>query len=400
MVSFAGLLWAAPAGAVMQELPDDSLSLVHAQALFVADKIAGNLTGSDALSTPFTYYRLGIDGDLAFNMNINKLQLGCGGFNEGVVANACDLDIDFMRLTGTDNSDGPTSDFVMERPYLELAIKNDGDKTRREVVGIKIGAEVAMGLLSMGRTYTDGATNQEWGTPSTGATTCNNAYGQSEDNGSRLNCHSGANRISGFVNMQVSGRGRVIALGNDTGACFGNTTTNTSDKCGAAQAVYTAMAGTRMAEAIVSRNMTLYMDNCIRVLGICVAPDGQIDIREDFRMLHAATLNSQSKDFFLSFQRERLRWPIYNYSAPYDTDGFFPIGTSKNGDTTNRAYHYPANTGWWMNISYAEVMNVWAGTFTLGLGDALDALAEGTNLTNFGLGQVPLDNCFGSQVFC
>lgn len=381
-----GLL-GSPALAALQELADDSLADISGQALFLADKIAGNLTGSDSLSTPFTYYRIGIDGNLEMNMNINKLQLGCGGFNEGIAANACDLDADFMSLSGTTNSGGPTSDFVMQRPYMEIAIKNDGDKTRREVVGVKIGAQLASGLMSIGRTYANGATNQEWGG------TCNGNYGDNIDNGSRLACNSGANRISGFMNAELSGRGTVVSV-ITSGACFGWTRANTGDKCGAAQQDFVAVAGTRMNE-IAGRNLTLKLDSAI--LGI---DTGYADIRENLRMLHRIVLGPANKDFFLSWQRERLRWPIYNYTAPYDTDGFFPIGGAKNGDTTSRAYHYPANTGWWMNIQNAEVLDAAAGTINLDIFEVLGALGEGANMYNFNSGQTANDNCFGSQVFC
>lgn len=386
----AGLLLAASAAqSALTEMGDSEMSEVNGQALFVVDKIPGNLTGSDALSTPFTYYRLGVDADMYLNLNVDKLQLGCGGFNEGIAAGACDMDADFISLSG---GSGPTSDFIMRRPYMELAIKNDGDKTRREIVGVKIGAEAAEGVMSIGRVYNNGNTNLEWGG------TCNHAYADNVDNGSRLACHSGANRISGFMQAEMSGRGFVDST-IDSWACFGYVRNTPGSVCNnPARAEFVALAGTRMQE-IAARNMTLYLDPPITVLFVTLS-DGYADIRENLRMLHNIVMGPSNKDFYLSFQRERLRWPIYNYNSPYDTDGFFPIGNSKNGDTTSRAYHYPANTGWWMNIQNAEVLDADAGTINLSFIELANALFEGANLYNFNTGQIPKDNCFGTQVFC
>lgn len=380
--------------ASMQEMADEVLAGITGQALFIADRIPGNLTGSDALSTPFTYYRLGVDGELLLNLNVDKAQLGCGGFNEGIAANACDVDIDYLALTGSTNSGGPTSAFVMDRPYLEIAIKNDGDKTKREVVGIKIGAAVSTGIMSIGRIYTNGQANLE-----NGGVLCNPNYANNVDNGARLGCHSGANYMSGFMNAEMSGRGFLDST-VDSGVCLGWTRANTSDDCGAAQAEFVAIYGTRMSD-IAARNMTLYLDN-----GILGIDSGKADVRESLRFLHEVAFTSSadptrtSKDFWLSFQRERMRWPVYDYNSPYDTDGFLPIGTSKNGDTTLRSYHFPANTGWWMNIQYASVLDLNVGTITLSTSELVGALGEGANLYNFNSGLVAVDNCFGTLRWC
>jgi hypothetical protein len=387
--ALGGLLVSSLAHASLTELADNEMAAVSGQALFLVDKIPGNLTGSDSLSTPFTFYRLGIDGDMYLNLNVDKMQLGCGGFNEGIAANACDMDADYVTLSGTTNNNGPTSDFLMRRPYMELAIKNDGDKTRREIVGVKIGAQAAIGLMTLGRVYQNGQVNQEWGG------TCNAAYGQPTDNGSRLACHTGANRISGFMNAELSGRSLITAVGlTTTGICFGWSRANTGDPCGPSRQQFVAVAGTRMSE-IAARNLTLYLDNA--VLGIS---SGKLDLTEKLRFLHRVEMGEENKDFFLSFQRERVRWPIYDYNAPYDTDRLFPIGTNQNGDTTNRSYHYPANTGWWMNIQDAQILDAYAGHIQLGLGDLISTLGEGANLNDFETGMIPQDNCFGTQVFC
>jgi hypothetical protein len=39
----------------------------------------------------------------------------------------------------------------MTRPYIEIAVKNDDDPTRREIIGFKLGAAKADGYMSLGR---------------------------------------------------------------------------------------------------------------------------------------------------------------------------------------------------------------------------------------------------------
>ncbi len=67
----------------MKPLNDEAMGEVIARGLIVSDKIGGNeLLGSNDYSEPFDFYRIGLDGELALNMNISKLQLGCGGIND------------------------------------------------------------------------------------------------------------------------------------------------------------------------------------------------------------------------------------------------------------------------------------------------------------------------------
>lgn len=81
-------------------------------------------------------------------MNIEKLQLGCGGIN----GPGCDIDIDNLSLSGPQNCpDGrPGCSAQLTRPFIEFAIENDGTPFR-EVVGFRLSAERALGLLSAGQ---------------------------------------------------------------------------------------------------------------------------------------------------------------------------------------------------------------------------------------------------------
>jgi hypothetical protein len=385
----AGMALALPAFsyAALEAITDDEMSSITGQALFLSDKIVGSTADANPYND-FTFYRLAVDADLLFNLNIDRLQLGCGGFNEGVPGglDACDIDVDFTSFSG---SGGPNSDFLLRRPYLEIAIKDDGDKTRRSVAGVKIGSQSAEGIMSIGRVHTSG-TNPELG----GATACNPGYTSAEDNGSRLACHSGANRFSAYLFGEMSGYGRITSGFGNANVCFG--LINAPNGCNSNQALFLAISGTRM-QQILAINRPLVTESCSGALALLFCPDGNADIRENLRFLHRVELNSTgtapriTRDFFLSFQRERIAYPIYDQAQPYDTDG--------NGSTTD-TYSATANTGWWMNITYASARNLNVGTLNLVGFDALDALGEGANAVDINLNQTPVDNCFGSAVFC
>jgi len=154
----------------MVEMEDSQLSLVTGQALIQMNKLVGD-NGANG-SSGMTFYTAGLDVMLELNLNIKKLQLGCGGVN-GV---GCDLDIDNFSLGCIANAAGncislnpqagsnqisgavpdnigdqnQMKDFSIQRPFFQFAIKNDHTKTLREVVGIRMGGEEVSGPLSFG----------------------------------------------------------------------------------------------------------------------------------------------------------------------------------------------------------------------------------------------------------
>ena len=182
----------------MSPLDDSQMRAISGQGLIVSDKVSGSaLANPNEYSTPFEFYRIGLDGELQMNLNISKLQLGCGGINDHLSGHAgCDIDIDYLSLMGRNGTDigEAGSPFTLDRPYIEFAVKNDDTTTLREIAGIKIGAESADGALSLGRRYfTDNAFNQE-----------NTAFGTTCDTGAVtgpgvIGCHSGINTVSGFL---------------------------------------------------------------------------------------------------------------------------------------------------------------------------------------------------------
>lgn len=361
LLPFAGLLHAAQ----LVSLEDNELGDVTAQALFVSDVVAG-IGGSN-----HTFYRMGMDVNLELNANIDKFALGCGGVNNRLVAAACDIDMDYVRLMGRSGSapgTAVTSNFRLTRPYIEVAIKNDGNAALREVIGIKIGAQEADGFFGIGRRYANGQVNQEHGG------TCGTAPGAAA-----LACHSGLNRVSGNLRVEMSATIPVVAnlgiLGtyNETG-CFGNTATG-ADTCGVADTYYTNLVGTRMSEATLRDVPIELSGGFLSAIGL---DEAFADVRENLRFIHGFALIG-TDDFFLSFQREQVRYPNYQKT------GYSPT----------------ANTGWWMNVPDVKVLNIQGASVTLnGVGAAFDALGEGVNLENIELNQTPPINCYGGSRFC
>ena len=372
------LLATLPASAALEAIDDEALAAVTGQSLFVGDFIAGN--ASDPNGGRFDFHRMGLDVELALNANIDKLQLGCGGFNESIASNACDIDMDYVRLMGLNangdggHPDGPLSDFILKRPYIEIATTGSG-VTTREVVGIKVGSESANGYFGVGRNYTNGQVNQEFGG------TCNPGGNPA----ARLNCHTGLNRISGYLNTELSGTFPldIASIGGGDG-CFGLMTgPNAQFECSAAdnQGVWGSHTGPLMVEITGTRltemREIIELDLAASIIGINL-DHAYSEIIQNLRFLHGFALDDTS-DFFLSFQREKVAYPTYQ------KDGFA----------------YPANAGWWMNVPYVGVRNFVGDEVSLGLFDALAALSyPGTPVENSELNSLPPNNCYGSYGFC
>lgn len=410
----------------LPELADDEMAGVVAQAgsLFVADKIAPNeLTGSNAF-TNFTYYRMGMDVKLDMNLNMAKLQLGCGGVNDLLTGPGCDLDIDYVGFLGLNaagdrpSTAGADSVFTLKRPYLELAIKNDGT-AQREVVGFKIGAQTINGAIRLGRDYTGygytqetNLVNQEHGG------TCNPA---ATTGTGVINCHSGINTISGFLpGLELSAgflaRATIcdplllclwpfypsISLNID--GCIGRIA---FDPCTTGSTPFFIDAGGTRLESlhVAAASLRLKTDT---LLPITLSGYGQLIL--SMRQVHYL-LAPNSSDFFLSFQRERVAWPRYEKEPPPTTNAFDSCNPTYGQVPTNgrcsSAYSQPANTGWWLQASNVKMLNLRPGQRivlpgTLDLGELLGALGPNSNLIidNPKLDFIAQRNCHGSLVFC
>ncbi|MCH7296224.1 hypothetical protein [Acinetobacter higginsii] len=153
--------WAA--SSTLQSLTDNELSAATGQALmslsYIAPTDATNLeTKRAGGDKTIGFYKLGMEAEIELNANIKKFQLGCGGVNG---ANDCDIDIDNLSLSGLklDANGKPvamtreeraSSSAKLTNPFLEFAIKNPNSASTRQVVGFRLSAEKAVGLLTAG----------------------------------------------------------------------------------------------------------------------------------------------------------------------------------------------------------------------------------------------------------
>lgn len=350
----------------MTPLSESDMARVSGQGLIVSETITGSGPGAG-----FDFIRMGLDARLSLNANIDKMQLGCGGFNE-VIRTGCDIDMDFVRFMGLDaegiGPGAPGSDFVLTRPYIELATKGTG--TTREVVGLKIGAQETNGYFGVGREYEYDSDNSVYPTNLENGGVCGIGSGRS-----LLACHSGINSISGYMNVEISGRVplNIIDLINSS-ACFGRLSAGIS--CPDSHdnnPVFRQIQGTRVT-SIRAPSVPLTINIC--AFNACL--NGFADLTENLRFVHGFALD-ETKDFALSFQREKISWPGYDKVS----------------------YSEPANAGWWMNVPYVAARDIKADPINLGFFDALEALsAPGYAVTNVELNSTAPDNCFGTTTFC
>lgn len=154
--------------ASMQTMSDEQLSEATGQALmsltYIAPADAANLESKRSGAQQIGFYKLGLEAELELNANIKKLQLGCGGVNG---AGKCDIDIDNLGLSGLGNSATSNTDSASDRqarvgssavltnPFIQFAIKNPDSASTREVVGINLSSEKALGLITFGTENSD-----------------------------------------------------------------------------------------------------------------------------------------------------------------------------------------------------------------------------------------------------
>lgn len=131
----------------MTAMDDSQMEGVTGQALFQMTQTVGSSSNPD--QTGLTFYKLGLDGTIALNANINQLNLGCGGING---PGGCDISVNQMSISGNGCANRALNcDAVMTNPYIELAISNDSTPTNRSLAGFRFSADNMTGLLSFGQ---------------------------------------------------------------------------------------------------------------------------------------------------------------------------------------------------------------------------------------------------------
>ena len=144
----------------MTALNDEELSEVEGQSLMNLEFQQGTNT-TDAQGKTYNqsnigFYKLALSAELELNANIKRLQLGCGGENNAIRANSCDIDIDHISLSGLPDDANYTSDqraatsALITNPFIQFAIKNPTSAATREVLGFRVSAEKIKGLMTLG----------------------------------------------------------------------------------------------------------------------------------------------------------------------------------------------------------------------------------------------------------
>lgn len=147
-------------GHALSVLEDAELSDVTGQALLNLEMQMGEDT-RDALNKTYnqsniSFYKLGLSAEMELNANIKKLQLGCGGVNNSLISNTCDIDIDNISLSGLPASTDYTADqraassAIITNPFIQFAIRNGNSTATREILGFRISAEKIAGLMTLG----------------------------------------------------------------------------------------------------------------------------------------------------------------------------------------------------------------------------------------------------------
>lgn len=353
----------------MVSLSDQDLSKQTGQALLNLSNVAPGQAGNP--NTDVGFYRLGMEAKLELNANIRKLQLGCGGANG---AGACDVDIDRLRFsgfTGTQNirdDKGPLTDFVLNNPFIEFAIKNPNIASTRQIVGLRLGAAQAQGVMSFGeRPYnTDGSSNED----------------------TNVANHSGINRLTADMNLTVTnGKTPVTSFGIPVG-----TATINKDSPAAGDNVFLNQYFSRASSFEIAPLKARF-----NVLGI--PTNIEIRLLEDFRMIHSISIGSATTpadDFYISLSSLGDNLVEDKNTAEFASN-FKPVNDTNwiKWQKTSGTWSSSAR-GWSFSLPDVSVSNFTTDSVGLSGGGGLFS----KTLTNLDLNQVPVDNCYGGLTFC
>ena len=309
--------------ASLQAMDDQALSDVTGQALMSLSYIAPTDSANKMSGQGVGFYKLGMEAELELNANIKKLQLGCGGVNG---ANGCDIDIDNLSLSGlSETRDGRVgSSAKLTNPFLEFAIKNPDSASTREVVGLRLSAEKALGLLTLGSENSDkpDGINSLSGALKIKATT-----GTARTAGRDMTYNDTGMRINGKINLLQIWPLPALAPNfdtNDYNLQLQSTGANLSINS-------TTLYGTRMESAKLTGSATIgnldfggKINASVKLPIISLVPltinangyisglRANLDINEDLGFIHKLPLNNP---FSLSLQTNQVHWPGAEYAA-------------------------------------------------------------------------------------
>ncbi|MGE8551218.1 MAG: hypothetical protein ACN6NN_09965, partial [Acinetobacter calcoaceticus] len=355
--------------------------------------------------------------------NIKKLQLGCGGVNG---AGACDIDIDYLSLSGgtvdSTSTERASSSAIITNPFLEFAVKNPDSASTREIQGFRLSAKSLSGLLTFGLENGDASSgiNSLSGymvtKPTGGTVTTNPYYGITQDEtntaitGRATVLGQGATVpfTSTAYNLNLGVGTGTLSMGQQiiTGKRINTANLNATAKVGGL-----AITGTLNATASVlgipipiSGNVTGSVDNL----------DVNVAIKQSLGYFHAAQLNGSAG--YLSVQGVNILWPEAASTAqtgwwleltnPIDIGQITPTGSvdialSTIVDALGQVSAFLNSPGHAVDCGALATNCLIAGNLPVGTVDLTGKTPASMALTNIVLQKQSFSaNCYGSLKFC
>ncbi len=442
----------------LKSMTDSELSAATGQALMSLSYVAptdlanqeANRFGGDKT---IGFYKLGLEAEMELNVNIKKLQLGCGGVNG---AGGCDIDIDYLSLSGLGNSATSNTDSAADRaaragssavltnPFIEFAIKNPDKASTRQIVGLNLSAEKAFGLITFG--LENGAAksgiNSLSGYMQIAATTglANvNGFGTSlvagEAAKGTLKQSDGYNAISGEVCCTLFGIGNIPFTTTAYNLNLRDKSSGSNVLKGDLTLKQQEITGKRITSANLTATaavrdiaLTGTIDAVARALGFVDVPLNNknvtgviqnlmvdVAISEDLGYFHKANLNGTAAS--LSLQSQNIQWTKntsisqngwwLEFTNPIDI-GFiqptFNVDIPK--DTLNEAFRQVSN---FLKTDKGRIQCgnnlagncLFGGDIPVGTVDLMYATRPQMALTNLELAtQKFTPNCYGTLKFC
>lgn len=412
------------AASTLVPMSDAELSATRGQALMGMSYIAPTDSASNSSSNGnMGFYRLALDAQLELNANIKKLQLGCGGVNG---AGACDIDIDYLSLSGgtvdSTSTERASSSAIITNPFLEFAVKNPDSASTREIQGFRLSAKSLSGLLTFGLENGDASSgiNSLSGymvtKPTGGTVTTNPYYGITQDE-TNTAITGRATILGQGATVPFTSTGYNLNLGVGTGTLsmgqqiITGKRINTANLNATAKVGGLAITGTLDATASVlgipipiSGNVTGSVDNL----------DVNVAIKQSLGYFHAAQLNGSAG--YLSVQGVNILWPEAASTAqtgwwleltnPIDIGQITPTGSvdialSTIVDALGQVSAFLNSPGHAVDCGALATNCLIAGNLPVGTVDLTGKTPASMALTNIVLQKQSFSaNCYGSLKFC
>lgn len=410
------------AASTLVPMSDAELSATRGQALMGMSYIAPTDSASNSSSNGnMGFYRLALDAQLELNANIKKLQLGCGGVNG---AGACDIDIDYLSLSGgtvdSTSTERASSSAIITNPFLEFAVKNPDSASTREIQGFRLSAKSLSGLLTFGLENGDAPSgiNSLSGymvtKPTGGTVTTNPYYGITQDE-TNTAITGRATVLGNLYTVPFTSTGYNLNLGAGSGTLSMGQQIITGKRINTANLNATAKVG--------GLAVTGTLDATASVLGLPIPISGNVTgtvnnldvnvaIKQSLGYFHAAQLNGSAG--YLSVQGVNILWPEAASTAqtgwwleltnPIDIGQITPVGSvdialSTIVDALGQVSAYldknPVDCG--LLASSCLI----AGNLPIGTVDLTGKTPASMALTNIVLQKQSFSaNCYGSLKFC